>query len=257
MGLPFKIRWKLWRQELLAAAKIRGHRRVRIAPHSLGAEIIISDGRFIVPSPYRWKLYRKGWQARLDQLAAEYGVGRHFHLTADSTVIDAGANAGEFAFVCARSGARVFCLEPDPAVRACLEENLLTLTNASVHDVLLWKEETDIPFASIPDHADSSVFAAGAAPTAMRRAATLDRFCADNAITRIDLLKCDAEGAEPEVLEGASGILANTRAVALDTGAERQGARTHGACRAILERHGFRVIDEAVGKRLMTYGVRD
>ncbi len=257
LQLPFKIRWKLFRQDLLAAAHVRGHVRVALAPHPLGAEVIVADGRFIVPSPYRWKLYRKGWTARLDQLAAEYGVGRHAELAADSIVIDAGANAGEFAHVCARFGARVFCLEPDAAVRACLTQNILTLTNASAHDALLWKEEADVPFASIPDHADSSVFAANAAPSETRRATTLDRFCADNAIAHIDLLKCDAEGAEPEVLEGAAAMLARTRAVALDTGAERQGARTHEACRAILEGHGFRVIDQAVGKRLMTYGLRD
>ncbi len=257
LRLPVKIRWKLWRQDLLAAAKFRGHQRVQLAPHILGAEVIVTDGRVVVPSPYRWKLYRKGWEARLDQLAAEYGLGRHVQLGVGSVVIDAGANAGEFAHICARAGARVYCLEPDNAVRACLAENIRSLTNASAHDALLWNEEADIPFVSIPEHADSSVFAAGAAPTVTRRATTLDQFCADHGVTRIDLLKCDAEGAEPEVLEGAAAVLGAARAVALDTGAERQGERTHAACRAILEAHGFRVIDEAVGKRLMTFGVRD
>lgn len=257
LALPFKIRWKLVRQDILAAFQVHGHKRVCIAPHVLGAEIIIDDGRIVVPSPYRWKLYRKGWRARLNQLGAEYGIGRHVQIGAESVVVDIGANAGEFAHICAPLGARIYCLEPDAAVRACLEENIRTLPNATAHDALLWKEETDIAFASIPDHADSSVFAGADAPTEMRRATTLDAFCENHGIDRIDLLKCDAEGAEPEVLEGATGMLANTNAVAVDTGAERGGARTHEACRAILEGAGFRVIDKAVGKRLMTYGVRD
>ena len=256
LRLPLKVRLKLIRQDILAAAKFHGHQRVQIAAHPLGAEIIVADGRFVVPSPYRWKLYRKGWEARLEQLAAEYGVGRHVTLTADSVVIDAGANAGEFAHVCARAGARTYCLEPDAAVRACLTENVHGLNAVSVHDALLWKEAATVPFTSIPDHADSSVFAADDGRAEMRPATTLDSFCAQNAITRIDLLKCDAEGAEPEVLEGASAMLAHTKTVALDTGAERQGQRTHDACRTILESHGFRVIDETVGKRLMTYGLR-
>ena len=253
--LPFKIRWKLWRQDALAALGVNNHRRVRIKAHPLGAEIIVDDGRIIVPSPYRWKLYRKGWAARLDQLAAEYGVGRHVTLNADSVVIDIGANAGEFAHICARYGARVWCLEPDATVRACLVENIAALPNATAHDALLWKEETQIAFASIPAHADSSVFAENTATTT-RAATTLDTFCAEHEIENIDLIKCDAEGAEPEVLEGAGIMLARTRAVAIDTGAERRGARTHETCRAILEAAGFRVIDEAVGKRLMTYGLR-
>ncbi len=256
LRLPLKIRLKLMRQDFLAAAKLHGHQRVRLAAHPLGAEIIVADGRFVVPSPYRWKLYRKGWEARLGQLADEYGVGRHVTLAANSVVIDVGANAGEFAHICARSGARVYCIEPDAAVRACLTENIRNLTNATTHDALLWKDETDVPFASIPDHADSSVFAADTAPTEMRRATTLDQFCAQNEIAEIDLLKCDAEGAEPEVLEGGGAVLDRCRAVAVDTGAERHGARTHTACRIILEGHGFRVVDETVGKRLMTYGLR-
>ena len=256
LSLPFKIRWKLLRQDALATLHIGGHQRVRLAPNSLGAEIIVADGRITVPSPYRWKLYRKGWEARLDQLASEYGLGRHSQLDANSLVIDVGANAGEFAHVCARYGAEIHCLEPDATVRACLAENIRNLTNATAHDALLWKEETDVAFVSIPAHADSSVFAEGPG-AATRRATTLDRFCTDHGIDRIDLLKCDAEGAEPEVLEGAGVMLARTNAVAVDTGAERKGARTHEAVGAILKTHGFRVIDEAVGKRLMTYGVRD
>ncbi len=256
MRLPFKIRWKLARQDVLAALSIAGHRRVEIHPHALGAEIRVADGRIVVPSPWRWKLYRKGWEARLDQLAAEYGVPRHVRLGPESIVVDVGANAGEFAHISTRTGARAYCLEPDDAVRDCLAENIRTLSKASAHNALLWKEETEIAFASIPEHADSSVFAGGDAPTAMRQATTLDRFCADHGIGHIDLLKCDAEGAEPEVLEGAAAMLARTRAVAIDTGAERHGARTHEAVRAVLEDHGFHVIDEAVGKRLMTYGLR-
>ena len=243
------------RQDALAAVGLHGHKRVRLAAHPLGAEVRVFDGRVVVPSPFRWKLYRKGWEARLDQLAAEYGVGRHIVLTGASVVIDVGANAGEFAHVCARAGARVYCIEPDAATRACLVENIRELTNATAHDALFWKNETTVPFASIPAHADSSVFAESA-QSELRRATTLDGFCAQNDIKNIDLLKCDAEGAEPEVLQGAEKMLAHCRVVAVDTGAERRGERTHAACRAILERHGFQVVDEAVGKRLMTYGLR-
>lgn len=256
LNLPMKIRWKLLRQDILAAARLHGHQRVRIEPHRLGAEVIVADGRIVVPSPFRWKLYRKGWRARLDQLAAEYGVDRHICLNDDSIVIDVGANAGECAHLCARFGARVYCIEPDAVVRACLVENTRALPNATAHDALFWNSETTVPFTSIPAHADSSVFAGDVAGSEMRHATTLDRFCAQHGVEKIDLLKCDAEGAEPEVLEGAETMLARTQFVALDTGAERREERTHAACREILARHGFQVSDETVGKRLMTYGRR-
>jgi FkbM family methyltransferase len=255
LDLPFKVRWKLLRQDALAALNIGGHRRVRMAPHPLGVEVIVDDGRIVAPSPMRWKLYRKGWNARIDQLADEYGVGRHVKLNADSIILDIGANAGEFAHVAAQSGARIFCLEPDPATHACLRENIAALPGATAHDALVWKEEAEVPFTSVPALADSSVFAEDG-PRENRRATTVEAFCRDNAIAHIDLLKCDAEGAEPEVLQGVGTMFPNIQAFALDTGRERRGARTNSACKAILEANGFRAFDETIGKRLMTFGLR-
>ncbi len=254
--MPIKQRLKLIRQDILAATGFRGHKRVHVHPHPLGAQIDVEGDVVVVPSPLRWKLYRKGWHARLDQLAAEYGVGRLAQLDENSVILDIGANAGEFAHVAARYGARIFCVEPDPAVHACLQENIKGLANASAHDALIWKEEADIPFYSAPERADSSVFAEGAGPSQQRRATTVERFCTEHGISDIDLLKCDAEGAEPEVLQGVGAMFANINAVAVDTGRERRGERTHEACRRILEANGFSVSDETVGKRLMTFGVR-
>jgi len=39
------------------------------------------------------------------------------------------------------------------------------------------------------------------------KATTLDRFCAEHSISRIDLLKTDTEGADLLVLQGAKGML--------------------------------------------------
>lgn len=247
-------RFKLLRQEVLAALKIGGNRRVGLAEGLDGMFVLVDGVRISVPSPLRWKLYRQGWRARLDRLEREYGVNRHFNLSADSIVLDIGANAGEFAHVCARYGARVHCFEPDPAVFACLRRNIAPLSNAAAHDAVIWKSDGEIDFALAPERADSSVFADG--PRVKMTAVTIERFAADHGLDRIDLIKCDAEGAEPEVLEGVGGAWPLVWGVAVDTGPERQGARTNAACRAILERQGFKVVDEKIGTRLMTYGVR-
>lgn len=254
MQLPAAQRLKLIRQSVLAALGIGGNAPVSLEETADGVFVLVDGQRISVPSPLRWKLYRKGWDARLDWLAREYGVGRHAALTAQCVVLDVGANAGEFAHVCARYGARVHCFEPDPAAFACLTRNLADLANATAHDDVIWKDDGEIEFGLAPERADSSVFAIG--PRIRKRALRIETFAREQGLSRIDLIKCDAEGAEPEVLEGAGPALAIVRAVALDTGPERKGARTHGACRAILEAHGFRVIDEKVGTRFMTFGVR-
>jgi FkbM family methyltransferase len=232
---------------------IGGNRPVRLAETDGGLAVEADGRRFFVPSPWRWKLYRQGWEARLDRLEREYGLGRHCRLKPGDIVFDVGANAGEFAFVAARHGARIHCIEPDPQVFACLRKNIAELPLASAHDCVIWKENGEIGFGLAPDRADSSVFVENA-PRIKKRAMTLAEFARKEGVARAALLKCDAEGAEPEVLEGAGGFLANIRHVALDTGPERNGETTHRACGEILARAGFKVIDETVGTRRMTYG---
>lgn len=255
MQLPLQVRLKLLRQRAYAALKIGGNVPVALV-ESADALFVRVDGRDIaIPSPWRWKLYRYGWAARLDRLEREYGVGRHIRLGPDSVVLDIGANVGEFAHACARYGARVHCFEPDPKVHACLRRNIAGLAKVSAHDLVIWKDDGEIDFGLAPDRADSSVFVKDA-PSLRRRAVTIAAFCRDNAIARVDFIKCDAEGAEPEVLEGIGDYFPHVGAVALDTGPERAGERTHEACATILAAAGFRVVEEKVGTRWMTYGLR-
>ena len=254
-ALPLKQKLKLFRQSVYANLSFRGHTPISVEADPLGAVIKVEGKSIYAPSPLRWKLYKKGWSARLKQLSEEYGVGRHVTLNENSIVLDIGANAGEFAYVAAKYGARIYCIEPDPRVFSCLKANVSSLSNASAHDALIWKENTDLCFFSAPDTADSSVFDEGQGEKIIKPAQTAEQFCKDHHIAHIDLLKCDAEGAEPEILEGLGEMFSHIGVIALDTGAERQGARTNKECRAILEGAGFTVIDEKVGKRLMTFGI--
>ncbi|MBI1392385.1 MAG: FkbM family methyltransferase [Alphaproteobacteria bacterium] len=255
MHLPISVRLKLVRQGLLAAAGIGGNRAVALRKDG-DAIIVEVDGREIyVPSPLRWKLYRQGWKARLDRLEQEYGVGRFVQLGAESVIVDIGANAGEFAHIAARYGARIYCCEPDPIVGACLELNISEIVGASTHRIAIWRENADLAFGLASDRADSSFFVDSDRRITVR-AQTLDSFLAANAIGKVDLVKCDAEGAEPEVLDGLIERAQDVAAIALDTGAERYGERTHDACAERLAARGFDVIEEKIGTRWMTYGVR-
>ncbi len=254
MQLTLTQRLKLARQHVLSALRLDGNVGVGLEESPEGIFVAVDGMRISVPSPLRWKLYRKGWAARLDRLEREYGIGRHVTLSADSVVLDIGANAGEFTHVCARYGASVFSFEPDPQVFACLRRNTSSLSGALAFDDVIWKEDGEIDFAIAPGRADSSVFADG--PRVRKRAVRIETFALTNALTRIDLIKCDAEGAEPEVLEGIGAAFPLVRAIALDTGAERQGRRTNIECAAILAANGFEVFDEKIGTRWMTYGLR-
>ena len=254
MQLSFAQRLKMLRQRALSALAIGDNRDVRLLETPDGLFVLVDGRRIAVPSPLRWKLYRKGWTARLDRLEREYGVGRHVSLGPESVILDVGANVGEFAHAASRYGAAAFCFEPDPAAFACLARNIASIPGAHAFDEVVWREDGEVDFALAPARADSSVFAAG--PKIRKRAITIETFMREQALTRVDLVKCDAEGAEPEVLEGIGAAFDAIMAVALDTGAERHGARTNEDCAAILRARGFNVFDEKIGTRRMTFGLR-
>jgi FkbM family methyltransferase len=256
MSLPASQKLKLLRQSVLAAAGLGGNVDVAIEQGADGTVIRVDGRRIHVTSPLRWKLYRWGWQARLDRIAREYGIGRHVVLKPGDAVVDIGANVGEFALLAAGSGARVFCCEPDPAALTCLRRNIAGVAGITVIETAIWKEDGTVTFGLAPERADSSIFEQGAGIERVTRPAlTLATLFAREKLEEVAFIKCDAEGAEPEVLEGAGERLRSVRAVAFDTGPERAGERTHDACAAILERHGFRVVEEKVGTRWMTYGI--
>ena len=256
MQLSVAQRLKILRQEVLSKLNPDQYACIRISNAPAGVSLDIDDKQFFAPSPLRWKLYKHGWERRLDQLENEYGVGRYITLDSSCTVFDIGANAGEFAFVSARYSARTFCFEPDPIVYDCLQQNTASLDDVYLSDHVVWHEDGEIEFGSAPERADSSVFMSSD-KSITKETIRLDTFCQQNNITSIDLLKCDAEGAEPEVLQGAGDLLYRVKAVALDTGAERLGERTHLACESLLRDHGFTVIEEKIGTRWMTFGMRD
>ena len=256
-GLPLAERFKFARHQFYAA--IGYHRRVPLRLQEVDGycRISVPDGSTFQASPTRWRLYRRGLAGRLDSL------DRHYLFTVldppPGPVLDVGAHAGEFALLALNRGRAVFAVEPDPDALACLRRNLAGRESLTVIDALVWNTEEELAFTLAASSADSSVFGAdtpeSTTGTIRRRATTLDRIAEDYEIDALAFLKCDAEGAEPEVLEGGRNLLRRTARIALDTGPERQGSRTTAACEALLRDAGFTVHTRERG-RIVTYGSR-
>ena len=254
MDLPFKQRLKLFRQSIYSSLKLGGHTPISIEPYQDIYKVIMPGHEVYVPSPLRWKLYKYGWEARLKRLKSEYGVGKHYVPQVGDIVLDIGANAGEFSLIAAALGAQVYACEPDPLVSQCLKLNTINDERINRFDYVLSHKDGDIDFYLAPDKADSSIFSVSETKI-RRRGVKISTFMQEQNITHIDFIKCDAEGAEPEVLMGASDVADKIGVLAIDTGAERDGERTGQACEDILNGWGFRVFEEKIGTRWMTYGV--
>ena len=229
-----------------------------VAVEQDGAHYVITSdqGPVHVASAKRWVHYRFGWQARVARLFRHFAVDDVVTLKPGDQVIDIGANVGEFSIGAADRGASVLAIEGDPVVFDCLTRNVAAHTAITPHHALVWKQAEELTFYSAPAKADSSIFK----PTSKQAVQTISQMAyplddlADG-LDRIDLIKCDAEGAEPEVLEGAAKVLERTRQIALDTGPEREGAETGVDCERILKGHGFTVSHSEKGRKI-TFGRR-
>ncbi len=258
LGLGFRHRLQLRLHNLIARTGFDGLRPVRLRRDGAMFMLETTGHGMRVPSALIWRSYRRGWAMRQARLAAEFGLGDPFRVGPGDTVIDIGANVGDFAITAAETGATVLAIDGDPKVCECLRQNTARISAIRPDCAILWKEECMVTFYSAPERADSSIFLPpGEAVTQFSaQATTLDALARKHEIGEVALLKMDAEGAEPEVLEGGRALLARTRHVAIDTGPERNGEETGAACAAILREHGFDIIRPSNTARKITMATR-
>lgn len=197
----------------------------------------ISDGvdLIVTTAVKRRRFYKHGVSARLRRLVAAYQIPDDL-ISSGDTVVNFGANVGEMSLAMSRRGASVVAIEPDPLTLRCLRLNT-SEADVSIVPTGAWHSDEMVTFYQAPENADTSAINVSDAPVQIE-ARRLDTILADTP-GRIRLLVGDAEGAEPEVLQGATDTLARTDVVAISAGYERNGESTVGAVWTILEAAGF------------------
>jgi hypothetical protein len=116
----------------------------------------------------------------------------------------------------------------------------------------LWNEEKELLFYHANETGDSSLLPPDLSrPSEVIHVRTLDSLISEFQITEIHILKVEAEGAEPEILEGASNALKISKYVTADLGPERGigQTRTYQECQVLLVLAGFEEIGRFAGKR--------
>ncbi len=142
------------------------------------------------------------------------------------TVLDIGANVGQSAekFVRAFPQATIYSCEPVAATFAKLEARDFPDRVHRFH-IALGAKEGSVKMEVVDDEAHSVTNSIkGLHPAAQGQAThlekvhitTLDAFCPENGVDRIDYLKIDTEGHDLEVLMGGAGLLASGRVGLVD-----------------------------------------
>jgi FkbM family methyltransferase len=146
------------------------------------------------------------------------------HMRPGMTFYDLGANIGFFSLMAARivgPQGRVVSFEADPEIAGRLRENLERnqFSHAHVEQKAIWSEAATVSFARVdpntsPDRGLGHVSTDGSAPgTITVEAVSLDQYAESHPPP--DFLKCDVEGAEVAVFEGAAKLLSEKRPILL------------------------------------------
>jgi FkbM family methyltransferase len=140
------------------------------------------------------------------------------------TFYDIGANIGFFSLMAARlvgPQGRVISFEADPEIAERLRENLARnrFSHAYVEEKAVWSELATVSFARVdpntsPDRGLGHVSTDGSTSGTINvDAVSLDHYTAHHPPP--DFLKCDVEGAEVAVFQGASRLLSDKRPIFL------------------------------------------
>lgn len=134
----------------------------------------------------------------------------------EDTCFDIGANIGYFSLLMAKLASRgvVHSMEPVPFNFQLLNTNvqLNRLSNVRARMLAVSDVTGTAEFTVASDGAYSSFLDTKRKPVESRivvETISLDKYCEENSIARIDCLKVDVEGAEGKVLAGATGILSD------------------------------------------------
>ncbi|WP_376691980.1 FkbM family methyltransferase [Wenzhouxiangella sp. EGI_FJ10409] len=189
----------------------------------------------------RARFYYKGIKARIDRLAESYLLSS-VDWKIEDLMVDCGANIGELGRWAQTRNISYIGIEPEKEEYEVLCENIHGCRH---YNGGLWSFEGELEFFSKPDTADSSFvepptyFSKKVIPV-LSGQSLIQRF----GIDRIKLLKVEAEGAEPEVLEGFLPVLSKIDFIVIEVGYERgiNQEDTLMPCHRLLHENSFSLI---------------
>lgn len=188
-------------------------------------------------------LYINGLKSRGKELFHSYLLN-NVDFSSDDIVIDCGANYADLWLALNGLIDEKKYITFEPGVR----ENSSIIKNApnGVHNLkgLSNKEEITKYYVNERDADSSIVEPVNFTHILEIETTTLQKYVNDNAISKIKLFKLEAEGFEPEILEGALGVLDMIEYIALDGGYERgkEQTETFSELCNVLQVHGFNMV---------------
>lgn len=157
-------------------------------------------------------------------LQRKYCLPGFVEVAPGDVVVDCGAYVGGFSISAAKVAAQVHAFEPEAANFACLARNFRGIDNIVLNCVGLYSQTRQIGLNISASSVEHSLLMPDDGKVMEIReidVTTLRDYLDRHELARLDFLKIEAEGVEPEVFDGLHGL--KPRKLAIDVSPERNG----------------------------------
>jgi FkbM family methyltransferase len=165
--------------------------------------------------------------------------------TASDTVIEAGVHRGRDTATLAKLAKQVIAFEPSPRNYKKAKDNLKSFDNVTLINEGLWNEPDDLEIQYGAAGGDDGFLEpdTGEATDPVSEnipVNTVENYVEELDIDRVDFLKIEAEGAEPEIIKGIGDL--QIRNIAVNCGEERDGEPTGKEVMQLLHPLGYELL---------------
>lgn len=171
----------------------------------------------------------------------KYKMAGFVEVEDDDVVIDVGAFIGAFSLGTADRAKKVIAVEPGEKSAECIRRNayIQSVQNICVINKAMSDEQSTVTLNLSRDPTDHSIIAPDTRVSGSTTVSstTIDKVYEISNHIKIDFLKIDAEGAEPEVISGWNE--ASIEKLAIDCSKERQGKSTFNELNTELSNRGY------------------
>lgn len=219
---------------------------------SLRKEVLLDDTILNFSRYSRLYNYHRGVKARVSEVFSSYGVSEEIISKIEGkAVIDIGANIGEFSIFLRKYGnhdGEIVAIEPDPIEFSSLGANAERFGFRAVNSAVS-SRSGKMRFILNNEDADSrldfSNESGSKKNTILVDSARLNEILFDLRIGEVGLVKLEAEGYEPEVLQGIDFSEIDIKYFAIDCGPERPpyNEATLVSCLNLLLKNGYELIN--------------
>lgn len=226
-------------------------------------DIIMDEGSFAYPSEGVWKIVkiknpnkkraipelssrisgtRHGSRRHIEMMKRIYTYEDFVSVNNDDIVVDVGAYVGGFSVFASRKAGRVISIEPNFKVDKSLGITVEGIDNIKCVPKAAWHCSDTLEINKSFMSNENSILKVdhkSTKETFRVEADTVPNIVREIGFSHIDYLKIEAEGVEPEILEGALDDTMEIRKIAVDASPERDGMPVVDKISRILMSNGY------------------